>query len=287
MFAEDTDDGGSGGDLQLLLDALLSRPCLWQLFLTLTICSSVHTLMSWGSVSNWAAHEPIGVCVFAWSHPTGYSGMGTSLMEVMPIDALVTAFFACLGAMPRMFEVQRGWVLPVPPTAMCRGPLWLLFPRGVSLLPRLSSLLAVTVVWGALWGGVCLGALSIAWLAGGGALSGRSCCVSPWTYTIARACWSTSEGVLVSAGSFLMWASKGLDPTTKSVAERAMLLQEAEDEAARKAAASFGVFQCISAVLALTLIVRAHSHPHPHPPTLHTLRRWRRRRASYHRMRHP
>ena len=129
-------------------------PTSRQLLLTLFICSSVHVLFTWGSLSQWNDHSPVQVCLFRWAHPSGYSGLGTSLAEAMPIDAVLTAFFTCLGAMKRIGDVQRGWAPHVPPEALHRGPLWLLFPRGTAALPRISSLLGVALVWGCLWGGL-------------------------------------------------------------------------------------------------------------------------------------
>ena len=37
---------------KLLRGVLLSRQCMWQLLLTLFICSSVHVLFTWGSSAN-------------------------------------------------------------------------------------------------------------------------------------------------------------------------------------------------------------------------------------------
>ena len=89
----------------------------------------------------------------------------------------------------------------VPPDALHRGPLWLLFPRGIPELPLLSSLLGVTVVWGALWIGIGLGLLVAVW-----APSGRLC-MGGWQYVLGRAAWSTTQALLVSAGSFLLWCA--------------------------------------------------------------------------------
>lgn len=182
-----------------LLKVLLSRHCLWQLTLTLMICGGVHVLFVWGSLTNWNDHYAVEVCLFRWAHPTGYNGMGTSLAEAMPIDAVLTAFFTCLGAMKRLSDVQKGWAPHVPPESFHRGPLMFLFPRGTASLPRLSSLLGVTLVWGCLWGGMCMGFLSIAWS------RRQSLCLDGWTYIAARAAWSTTEALLVSAGSYFLW----------------------------------------------------------------------------------
>ena len=236
---------------QILFNVLTSRQCLWQLLLTTIICSGVHVLFTWGQLSNWNDHRAVAVCLFRWSHPAGYSAMGTSLAEAMPIDATLTAFFTCLGAMKRMGDVQRGWAPFVPPDALHRGPLWLLFPRGAASLPHITSLLGVTVVWGCLWGGLCVTLLSMTW-----ALRG-SLCLSGWQYIAARACWSTSEAVMVSAGSYLLWCSKSEDLASRSLVERARLRREADDTDARKAAATFGVFQTLNAIVAVALIILA------------------------------
>ena len=82
----------------LLWQVLTSRQCLWQLLLTLIICSGVHVLFTWGSLSNWNDHAAVQVCLFRWSHPAGYSSLPTSLAEAMPIDAVLTAFFESLAS---------------------------------------------------------------------------------------------------------------------------------------------------------------------------------------------
>ena len=174
---------------------------LAQLLLTMCICSGVHVLLSWGQLSNWNDHALVPICLYRWSHPAGFHGLGTSLAEAMPVDACMTAFFTCLGAMRRMDEVSRGWAPHVPPEAFHRGPLAVLFPRGASALPRLSSLLGVTVVWGCLWGGLCLGLLSAFWAPRG------SLCLNGWTYVAARSTWSTTEALLVSCGSYFLWCA--------------------------------------------------------------------------------
>ena len=116
-----------------------------------------------------------------------------------------------------------------PPTAMCRGPRGCSSLADVSLLPRLSSLLAVTVCGGTVGRRLPRRCSALHGLPERGALSGSSCCVPPWTCDLPGRAGRPARASSVSAGSFLMWASGGLDPTTKSVAEGAMLLQEAED----------------------------------------------------------
>ena len=208
-----------------------------QLLLTLIICSSVHVLFTWGSLSNWNDHRVVDVCLYRWAHPAGWSSLPTSLAEAMPIDAVMTAFFACLGAMKRMDDVQRGILPHVPPETLRRGPLPLLFPRGAASMPKLSSLLGVTLVWGCLWGGLCLGILSLAWA------PHSHLCLNGWSYVAMRAAWSTTEALLVSAGSFLLWCSKADDLAARSLVERARLRREADDHDARRAAAFFGIYQ--------------------------------------------
>lgn len=146
------------------------------------------------------------VCLFKWEHPAGFHAMPTSLAEAMPIDAVMTAFFACLGAMKRLDDVQRGVAPHIAPDALHRGPLWLLFPRGTPGLPKLSSLLGVTIVWGCLWGGLCVGLLSLAFAARRALLG--VVCMEGWTYIAVRAVWSTSEALLVSAGSYILWCAR-------------------------------------------------------------------------------
>lgn len=188
-------------DNAILLRVLGSRACLWQLGVTLFTCTGVHVLLGWGSLTDWGDHDIVGICLFRWAHPAGYHGLATSLAEQVPLDAVLTAFFACLGAMKRKEEVHRGEVAHVPPDALHRGPLWFLFPRGIPELPLLSSLLGVTVVWGALWIGIGLGLLVAVW-----APSGRLC-MGGWKYVLGRAAWSTTQALLVSAGSFLLWCA--------------------------------------------------------------------------------
>ena len=216
---------------------LVSLSSSAQLLLTLIICSSVHVLFTWGSLSNWNDHRVVDVCLYRWAHPAGWSSLPTSLAEAMPIDAVMTAFFACLGAMKRMDDVQRGILPHVPPETLRRGPLPLLFPRGAASMPKLSSLLGVTLVWGCLWGGLCLGILSLAWA------PHSHLCLNGWSYVAMRAAWSTTEALLVSAGSFLLWCSKADDLAARSLVERARLRREADDHDARRAAAFFGIYQ--------------------------------------------
>lgn len=110
-----------------------------QLTLTLFICGGIHVLFGWGAMSNWNDHEPVDMCLFEWAHPAGYHALPTSLAVAMPLDAVLTAFFTCLGAMKRMGDVQRGWAPHVPPDALHRGPLWMLFPRGFEALPKCAA----------------------------------------------------------------------------------------------------------------------------------------------------
>ena len=236
-------------DNRLLRNVLLSRQCLWQLLLTVVICGGVHTLMGWGSLSNWSQHDLVSICLTRWAHPAGYKAMGTALVEEVPVDAILTAFFACLGAMKRTADVQRGSAPHVPPDALHRGPLWFLFPRGVEALPRLSSLLGVTIVWGALFTGGILGGLAIAYCT-----NKHMLCLSGWDYTVARTIISTTEATLVSAGSYLLWCSKAEDLAARSLVDRARLRREVEDEEKRKAAATFGVFQVFGAAVAVVVL---------------------------------
>lgn len=189
-------------DNRILWQTLTSKQCLWQLVLTLIICSGVHISFTWGELSGWNDHEPTDICLFRWSHPAGYHGLPTSLVETMPLDAAMTSFFTCLGGMKRMADVRRGVLPHVPPDALHRGPLWFLFPRGISAFPRLSSLLGVTIVWGCLWGGLCIGLLSIVWA------PRKSLCMSGWSFIFARAVWSTTEALMVSAGSYVLWYAR-------------------------------------------------------------------------------
>jgi hypothetical protein len=173
-----------------------------QLLLCFLICVGAHVLITWGQLSNWADHELVDVCLFRWAHPAGFHGLGTSLAEAMPVDATLTAFLACLGAMRRIDDVQRGVAPHVAPDALHRGPLALLFPRGARALPRLSCLLSVTLVWGVLWGALTLAVLTAVWAA---STPPRSLCMPGWAYVGARAAWSTVEALLVSAGSYVLW----------------------------------------------------------------------------------
>ena len=216
----------SDADNRALLRALSSRACVWQLCITACFTCGMHVLLAWAKLSNWNDHQPIAICLFGWTHPAGYNHGGTSISEAVPVDAFFVAFIVCLGSMRQMGAVQRGWIPHVPPAALHRGPLWLLFPRGVEALPRLSSLLGVAVVWGTLWGGLALDMqvlttapcspklgtlwgglalvlLSIAWAVHGGWGGGPNLCVEPWTYVASRAAWSTCEALLVSSGDDL------------------------------------------------------------------------------------
>ncbi len=226
-------------DNKMLRNALCSSACLWQLFLTAVVSVGAHILVGWGVLTNWNDHDPISICLFKWAHPAGYSGAGTSIAQSLPVDACVVALIACLFSMKRMGDVQRGYLPHVPSAALHRGPLLVLFPRGVSVLPRLSTLLFVTFVWTVLWSSLSLVTLSIVYVAQGE----RSMCTDGWVYIITRTAWGTLEAVLVSAGSFVLWCSLGEDVTSRSLVERAQLRREADEQDARHAAGFFGWFQ--------------------------------------------
>lgn len=234
----------------ILRDALCSSSCLWQLLLTALASIGVHLLVGWGVLTNWNDHQPIPICLFAWAHPAGYSGAGTSIAQAIPVDAFLVAFIVCLFSMKRVGDVQRGLLPHVPSAVLHRGPLFVLFPRGTEVFPKVSSLLLVTFVWTILWTALMLGALSIAYAAGGD----RSLCISGWTYTVARGAWGTLEALLVSAGSFLLWCSKGEDHHSRSLVERARMRREADEQDARRAANFFGWFQVFVLLVSLVAL---------------------------------
>ena len=239
---------------ELLKEVIFSQAFKVQMFLTIIVSVGLHILISWGMLTNWNDHFAVKMCLFEWAHPAGYSGAPTCIAQTLPVDSAVVAFVVCLLSMKRIGDVQRGLLPHVPPSALHRGPLVLLFPSGTSILPRLSPLLGVTFVWGALWAGLGLVALTIAYAAAGG----KSLCMSGTLYIALRTTWGTVEAALVSAGSFLLWCSKGDDVSGRSLVERARLRREADNEDARARAIFFGWFQAfilLNALVALGYVI--------------------------------
>tara|TARA_B100000795_G_C22645546_1_gene378189 strand:+ start:124 stop:822 length:699 start_codon:yes stop_codon:yes gene_type:complete len=140
----------------VLRGVLFSRACRGAVLRTVVICTGLHLIAGWGLLTNWSAHEPLAVCLIRLSHPAGYGGMPLSMLSVYPADAALLATAVCAAQMPRMMAVRRGELPYLPPEALHRGALALLFPRGCGALPRLSSLLGVALVWGTITGAVSL-----------------------------------------------------------------------------------------------------------------------------------
>lgn len=195
--------------------------------------------MGWQETTNWGDHDPVEVCLFTWAHPATYSGTGIMMSEAMPLDAVLTAFFTCMGGMKRMQQVRLGKLNHVPADALRASWISYFFPPAIGPYPKLVSLFGVTLIWGTLWSAMCMLILVIMWLTPIGGLPHTSYCMNGWSYIFTRACWSTTEGVLVAVGSFLMWCSHVDDPDKCTVAERSQQRRLEEERAARGRAASF------------------------------------------------
>ena len=266
----------------VLRDVLISRACRGAVLRTIVICTGIHLIVGWGLLTNWSEHEPLAVCLIRLSHPAGYGGMPLSMLSMYPTDAALLATAVCAAQMPRMMAVRRGELPYLPPEALHRGALALLFPRGCRALPRLSSLLGVALVWGTLTGAVSLmrsnrtpklhpspnphplpnlnpgpnpspnpnpnpsqvGLLValVCWLLHA-STSTVDFCVPGWPYIATRTCLLTLEAAAVCAGSFCLWCSKATDPQALSTLERLEARREAELFAARLKEAAFAGLQ--------------------------------------------
>ena len=233
----------------VLRRVLFSRACRSAVLRTIVICTGIHLIVGWGLLTDWGAHEPLAVCLIRLSHPSGYGGMPLSMISMYPTDAALLATVVCSAQMPRMMAVQRGELPYLPPEALHRGALALLFPRGCGALPRLSSLLGVALVWGTLTGAVGLLVALACWLLHV-STSSVDFCVPGWPYIGTRTCLLTLEAAAVCAGSFCLWCSKAADPKALSVFERLEARREAELSAARRKAAAFAALQPLCAAAA-------------------------------------
>ena len=190
------------------------------------------------------------ICLYRWSHPAGFHGLGTFLAEAMPVDACMTAFFTCLGAMRRMDA--RGWSPHVPPEAFHRGPLALLFPRGTSasfyyslLASRRHHCMGLPV--GRLF---CLGLLTAFWAPH----------FMPQRLDLCRrAERMVDDGGAARLDRLLLYGALHR-PTTSPPARSSSarkLRREADDKQRRTAAAFFGVYQTVNIIVALIVVVLA------------------------------
>ena len=246
----------------MLGEALATTFAARQLIYTAIICAGIHVLMTWGEVTNWGQHYEMDVCVFRWAHPAGFRSIPVAMVWVIPTDAFLVAFFVCLGQTKRAVDVRRGVLPHVPPDALHRGVLALLFPRGLPFLNGLTSLLGVAIVWGVLWGGVGLGLLAILWALPvnpaaasdpppAAQSAGVAMCLTGWGYIALRTVWCTVEAELVCAGSYLLWSTKGEDVQQRTVRERADIAAEIDRAERTNRAVAFGVLQPVCFVASI------------------------------------
>ena len=167
---------------------------------------------------------------------TEEDGVGVALVHEVFIDATVTAFFiSLLHWITRFRDVRLGIVPQVSPAAFPRGCiLKVLFPNWCDCLDgqpptrsdwaaHLRTLVALSVVWGVLWGGfTLLVLLMISLIPAGDGPPGHSYCVSPWTYIAVRAAWTDIEVVLVAMGSFVLWSSRAAPRESQPWDERSL-----------------------------------------------------------------
>ena len=190
---------------------LRSRRFLKQMATTAFVASSIHVLVGWGTLANWGRRNPLPLaCLFdcAGDHCV-------KLASEVFVDATLTAFFTCAFQVPRLHEVRAGELPAIRASAFPRGVLALLFPRGLCRRGAAwrgrgagcESLLAVTFVWGLLWGGLTLALLSVLWAVPLDGQPSSSLCVHAWVYIGARGVWSGAQAVLVCYGSYLLWCT--------------------------------------------------------------------------------
>ena len=189
------------------------------------ICAGVHVLFGWLVYTCWGSCAfPMGAnstndtavdaCLAMHHDPASPVNLSNEIF----IDSILTAFFTSGAQMyMRINDVRHGRLPLVTTAAFPRGCLKLLFPpcRKRGGLPatrfdhgrNLASWFALTLVWGLGWGLLTLAVLIVIKLGAGHAKT--PLCLSPWTYIAARAAWTDIEAVLVAAGAFVLWCTRG------------------------------------------------------------------------------
>jgi len=185
----------------------------------------LHILIGWLMYSCWGscAVPPPGerdACFVLPGHEA--SSVGVSLIHEVFIDSACTAFVICSLHWPMRFrDVRLGIVPYVSPDAYPRGcVLTMLFPNWCDCIDgepptrgdwaaHLRTLVALSLVWGTLWGAFTALLLLLPSLL---SATAHEFCMSPWTYILVRAAWTDIEVVLVSMGSFVLWCSRAAEP---------------------------------------------------------------------------
>lgn len=195
-----------------------------QAILTIVVCAGVHLLCGWLNYTQFgqfpfplANDSTAFACLERIDKRPSH---GVNLITEVLADALLTAFFVSGGQLaPRIKDVQHGRLPLVAadafPTGCCC--MTLLFPpcrkRGGSAATRhdhahnVASWLSLTFVWGVGWGGLTLAGLEVLRVAAYDAYS--PLCLAPWPYLAARAVWTAIEALLVVAGSYALWCTRG------------------------------------------------------------------------------
>jgi hypothetical protein len=191
------------------------------------VCGGLHVLIGWLMYSCWGTcrvPDP-GERDACFIFPGRGGGLrhpyGVNLMVEIFVDATITAFMISLLHWPLRFRDVRLGIIPlVEPDAFPRGfVLTLLFPNWIDCLDsqrptrndwaaHLRTLVALSIVWGVLWGGFTLCVLLAVSFVPYEGQPFHSFCLRPWTYILVRAVWSDIEVVLVAMGSFVLWSSR-------------------------------------------------------------------------------
>ena len=153
--------------------------------------------------------------------PNHARSTGVELWKEIFIDSAATAFFISgLHWALRFRDVSKGFIPTVRPDAFPSGVvLTLFFPNWADGLggrhatrsdwkAHLQTLVALSLVWGAVWGSFTLLVLLLLCVLPVEGKETSDFCLSPWTYILVRAAWTDVEVVLVGTGSFVLWLSR-------------------------------------------------------------------------------
>jgi hypothetical protein len=190
-----------------------------QVISTIIACGGVHVLVGWVQFTQWGKHSfdfDATVCAVWKAHPPN-----VALDIEVFADSMLTAFFVSGGQMPqRIRDVQYGRLPRVLPSAFPRGRLLTcLFPRGPRIKGRpptrhdhcanLSSWFGTAFGWMLIWGGFTFIIIFVLWAAPTVGAGQYDLCMTPWTYIIVRAIWTSIQGACVAAGSYILWMTRG------------------------------------------------------------------------------
>ena len=194
-----------------------------QVISTAFACGGVHVLVGWLTFTGWGKHafaSDATVCA-AWKAHAPNVALDTEVF----IDTLMTAFFVSGGQLPqRIKDVQFGRLPRVAHNAFPRGRLLsCLFPRCTARPTRqnhaanIGAWFGLSFCWMLVWGSFTFVVVFVFWsspVVGGGQYQ---LCMPPWTYIAVRAVWTSIQGMLVCAGSYIAWCTRGERPSKAAV----------------------------------------------------------------------